>query len=91
MDQSLNLDRMYTEKVGEATGALLINDFENEMDALFFVNWCLSKAYNEQGILSWWNRPRIPLERRTPIQAWPEDPDKVLGLASYLVGLGMSS
>lgn len=52
-----------------------------------FVNWCLTTAYNENGIDRWWKRPRVQLDGLAPETAWnvPRYREKVIELAEWLV------
>jgi len=89
MDVTPERNENYLKKAYDSSEPLSLANFESEMDALFFVNWCLFRAYNDEGILLWWNRPRTKLDGRTPMEAWVDTPEKVIGLAGWLVNASL--
>jgi hypothetical protein len=48
------------------------------------INEILRGAYKEDGIKTWWNKPRSQLGGMTPREMWGTDRDKVWALARSL-------
>lgn len=57
-----------------------------DAEALKLVHDYLAGSYSEDGMVTWWNRPRTKLEGLTPAQAWNESRDKVIDLAAAVAG-----
>lgn len=73
------------EKLAAGGEPLPLATFVDDAEARLFVNWCLTSSYNDAGIEDWWRRPRTQLEGLCPNQAWPSQPERVIGLAGWLV------
>jgi hypothetical protein len=75
----------YLRLAQHATEPLQIEDFADDLEARGFVDWCLHKSYDADDIDRWWDRPHPKLDRMTPQESWPEVPERVLGIARWLV------
>lgn len=67
--------------VMEAPKPLSIETFDDNNEAIDFVNHCLNGSYTDEGIDRWWNRRRSQLDNKTPAEVWLHNPEKVMNLA----------
>lgn len=91
MEFDPNKTQLFEQKASGATEPLVLADFEDIDQAREFVNWCLSGTYTDEGAERWWDRPRTKLEGQCPNQAWNEQPEKVIGLAGWLVNRNLEA
>lgn len=75
----------FEEMARSSVEPLALDRFSDEEEAITFVNWCLAGSYDDEGIQQWWDRPRSQLEGQTPRDAWGSAPERVIGLAGWLV------